>query len=257
MVGCAPALDLDQKADRTQSPPADARWLTLVVKPEGGLEPLPVSLEYESEKCEEARSYGVGGQSQSGTALMRASNFGKVELVREPADGEYKARLAIDAGGPCQWKLVSLETSFKYRSRNPLVNGREVVSHGNKIEFRSRKDSVRSPNVRMRFEYFPVVFVKDDPSKNEVRLQPKSGFFPPSFDPSASGTMSLEPRVFDDMAMTVRTAPGDSRSYLVTYPDGATGTSPYMDLVGVEDKRMQCLLSSGKRRCDEFSPRRR
>lgn len=256
MASCTSALDLDQKADRTQSPSANARWLTLIVNAEAGVEPLPVTLAYESEKCQEARSYGVGGQSQSGTALMRALNFEKVNLVREPAGDAYTARFAIDAGGSCQWRLVSLETSFKYKSRNPLAKGKEVISNRNKFEFRSEKNSVRTPNVKMTYAYFPVIFVKDDPSKNEVRLRAKSLFYPPSLDPSASGTMTLELKVFDDMAMTVRAAPQDSHRYLVTYPDGAIGTSSSGDVVGVEDERMQCLLSFGGARCAQYSPRK-
>jgi hypothetical protein len=257
LVGCTSASDLDRKADRTQSPTADARWLTLIVKAADGVEPQPVTLQYVSEKCKEATSYGVGGQSQSGTAMMRALNFEKIDLVREAAGDAYKARFAIDAGGACQWKLASLETSFKYRSSHRLVKGKEVISHRNEFNFRSAKDSIRTPNVRAEFVYFPVILVKDDPSKNEVRLRPKSLFFPPNLDPSTSGTMTLEVRVFEDMAMTVRAAPQDTHRYLVTYPDGATGTSPYMDMVGVEDARMQCLLSTGKKSCAEYDPRRR
>ena len=257
LAGCTSASDLDRKADRTQSPSADARWPTLIVKAVDGVEPQPVTLQYASEKCKEATHYGVGGQSQSGTAMMRALNFEKVELVRAASGNAYKARFAIDAGGACQWKLVSMETSFKYRSKHRLVKGKEVISHGNEFNFRSAKDAIRTPNVKAEFAYFPVILVKDDPSKNELRLRPKSLFFPPNLDPSASGTMTLEVRVVEDMAMTVRADPQESHRYLVTYPDGATGTSPYLDAVGVEDERMQCLLSAGKKSCAEYSPRRR
>lgn len=255
VAGCAATWDLDQKADRTQSPSSNARWLTLVMNAEDGVEPMPVTLEYESEKCKEPRSYGVGGQSQSGVTLMRALNFEKINLVREPASDTYKARFPIDAGGSCQWKLVSLETSFKYRSAHRLAQGKEAISNREKFRFRNEKDSVHSPNVRMRYAYFPVILMEDDPSNNKIRLQPKSLFFPPSFDPSASGMMILEVKVFGDMAMTVRTAPQDSRRYLVTYPDGATSTSSSRDTIGVEDERMQCLLSSGKQSCAQYVPK--
>lgn len=257
LVGCTSASDLDRKADRMQSPSADARWLTLIVKAADGVEPQPVTLQYASEKCKEATRYGVGGQSQSGTAMMRALNFEKVDLVREAAGDAYKARFAIDAGGACQWKLVSLETSFKYRSNHRLVKGKEVISHRNEFNFRSAKDAIRTPNVRAEFAYFPVIVLKDEPSKNELRLRPKSLFFPPNLDPSESGTMTLEVKVFEEMAMTVHADPHESYRYLVTYPDGATGTNTSIDTVGVEDARMQCLLSSGKKSCAEYSPRRR
>lgn len=257
IIGCTPAWDLDHKADRTQSPAKDARWLTLIVKAESGVEPQPVTLEYESEKCKEARSYGVGGQSQSGVALMRASNYEKISLVRAPESHVYQARFAIDAGGSCQWKLVSLETAFKYQSNHQLVKGKEAISHKAQFTFRNQKDSVRIPNLNVSYEYFPVIYIKDDPSENEFRLQAKSLFFPPSLDPSESGTMILKPKVFVDRAMTVREDPQDRRSYLVGYPDGATGTSSYRDGVGVEDERMQCLLSPAKRDCTQFNPIKR
>ncbi|MFE1570783.1 hypothetical protein [Comamonas odontotermitis] len=257
LVGCTPASNLDHKADRTQNPAKDARWLTLIVKAGDGIEPQPVTLEYESEKCEEPRSYGVGGQSQSGVALMRASHYEKISLDRAPENHVYKARFAIDAGGSCQWKLVSLETSFKYRSHHPLAQGKEAISNREKFAFRSEKDSVRTPNVRVNFEYFPVVYLHDHPSENRFRLQKKSMFFPPSLDPSESGTMTLEPKVFGDMAMTVGEDPQSRRNYVVAYPDGAKGTSWSRDVVGVEDKRMQCLLSPAKQNCARFSPIKR
>ncbi|RIX84706.1 hypothetical protein [Acidovorax cavernicola] len=256
LAGCASALDLDQKADRTQSPAANARWLTLVMKGNEGVEPLPVTLEYESEKCKEPRSYGVGGQSQSGTMLMRATHFEHVNLIKESVGDAYKARFAIDAGGSCQWKLVSLETSFKYRSNHPLAKGKEATSFRSRFRFGSEKNAVRTPGLRAELSYFPVIYIREDPSKNEVRLRSKSLFLPPSFDPPTSATLYLETNVFGDMAMTVRAAPQDRRSHLVTYPDGATGSSSSEGMVGVEDERMQCLLSSGKsqNRCAAYSP---
>jgi len=256
VASCTTAMDPGRKADRTQNPSADARWLTLVVNAGDGIEPQPVTLEYESEKCKEARSYGVGGQSRSGTASMRALSFEKVNLVREPGGNSFRAHFAIDAGGNCQWKLVSLEASFKYKSSHRLAEGKEAFSHRNRFDFRGGKDSVRSPNVRMQYAYFPVILVKDTPQENEVRLRAKSLFFPPSLDPSSSGTMLLELKVFGDMAMTVRADPQDSRRYLVTYPDGTTGASSSVDTIGVEDERMQCLLSSGKTLCASYSPRK-
>lgn len=254
MAGCTPALNLDHKADRTQSPAKDARWLTLIVKAEEGIEPQPVTLEYESEKCKEPRSYGVGGQSQSGVSLMRASQYEKISLDRAPENDVYKARFAIDAGGSCQWKLVSLEASFKYRSNHRLVKGKEAISYKEKFVFRNEKDSIRTPNVKARATYFPVIYVHDDPSENTFRLERKFMFFPPTLDPSESGTMTLEPKVFGDMAMTVSENPQSRRNYVVGYPDGAKGTSWSRDGVGVEDERMQCLLPPAKQNCDQFSP---
>lgn len=210
MVSCTSALGPGQEADRTQSPPTNARWLTLIMKAEDDVEPAPVSLKYESEKCKEVSHYGVGGQSQSGSTLMRALNFEKIDLVREPVSSTYKARIAIDAGGRCQWKLVSLETSIRYKSRNHLINGREVLSGRYELEFMNRKDSVRSSSARVQYSYIPVILVKGEPLKNEARLDLISGLIPPSFDPSTSITMTLEPKVFGDMAKTIRAAPKDA-----------------------------------------------
>ena len=251
------ASDAAEKADRTQNPSADARWLALIVKADVGVTPLPATLEYESEKCRELRSYGVGGQSQSGSTMMRALNFEHVDLVKEPEGSSYKARFAIDAGGRCEWKLVSLETSFVFKSSHPLAKGMEVRANRKTFSFRDRKDAVRAPNVRMQLPYFPVILVKDDPRQNELRLREKGLFIPPSFAPSASGMMILEWKVFDDKAMLVREDTESRYRYFVTYPDGATGTNTSVGQVGVEDERMQCLLTSGKQNCDQFAPRER
>lgn len=253
-MGCSFPASLDQDVDRGQSPTEGARWLTLIVQSNEGVEPQPVKLEYESDKCKERRTYGVGGQSQSGAALMKAKTFEEITLVGEAAAG-YKARFAIDAGGRCQWTLITLETSFKFTSKNHLVSENAVVSRRNKIDFRNEKNAVRLPNVKMRIAYFPVIELKDAPLSNTIRLQPASLFLPPSFDPSASGTMMLEVKVIDEMAMTVREDPKDRHRYLVTYPDGAKGASRWRDTVGVEDERMQCLISLPKKDCTSYGPR--
>lgn len=257
LAACSFAREPAPLADRTQDPPADARWVTLIVNAGEGLVPQPVALEYQSEKCEESRSYGVGGQSQSGTALMRAQNFEKVELVREATGNAYKARIAIDAGGPCQWKLVSLDASFRHQSRHPLVPGKEVSTLAKQFYFRSGRDAIRTPGVRVKLAYFPVIFLRDQPLPNEMRLQPLSLYLPTHLDPTGSLTLMLEPRVAADKAMVVRADPQDSRWYLMTYPDGATGRSYSRDVIGVEDERMQCLLSASAQNCERFSPRTR
>ena len=246
-----------EKADRTQNPPVDARWLELIMKTDAGVTPLPATLEYESGKCQEMRAYGVGGQSQSGSTMMRAQSFEHVDLVKEPEGHSYKARFAIDAGGRCEWKLVSLETSFMFKSSHPQAKGMEVRSNRATFTFRDRKDAVRAPNVRMKLTHFPVILVRDDPRQNELRLRAEGLFIPPSFDPSASGMMILEWKVLDGMAMLVREDAGSRYRYEVTYPDGATGTDTSVGQVGVDDERMQCLLKPGRRNCDEFAPRKR
>ena len=258
VMGCASATSDDaQSADRTQSPGADARWLTLIVKGSEGVTPQPVTLEYESEKCQESRPYGVGGQSQSGRTRMRAVNFEQIKLIKQPDGNDYKARFAIDAGGRCQWKLVSLEAAFVFRSGHAQANGKEVRSNRTTFSFRDRKDAVRAPNVRMQLPYFPVILVKDDPRQNELQLRSKGLILPPGFDPSASGMMILEWQVFDDKAMLVREDTESRYRYFVTYPDGATGTNTSLGQVGVDDERMQCLLTAEKKNCDLFVPRKR
>lgn len=242
LAGCASALDTSQKADRTQSPAADARWLTLAVTLPEGARPLPVKLHYDSARCKEPRSYGVGGQSQSGVAMMRASHYEDLELVKDPAGHQYKGHLAIDGGGPCQWMLTSLETAFTYTSRHPLVKGREVKANRISFEFAKAKDAIRAPNVRMVFPYVAVIITDDDASEKELRLAPLGFINPPTFDPSASGTMYLVFKVHDDNPITARPVPQDRYRYLVSYPDGSTSVSHSKNYVGVQDARIRCLI---------------
>lgn len=110
--------------------------------------------------------------------------------------------------------------------------------------------------MRVPLSYFPVILVGNTSSDTRIRLQARSLFLPPSLDPSASGILTLEPKVFDDMAMTVRADPQDRHRYRVTYPDGATSTSSSEGMVGVNDERMQCLLSSAKKDCAQYSPKK-
>ena len=250
MTAGAWARGLNPETDISQNPAADARWLTLMIEAHEGLELAPVSLEFEARKCEERRAYGVGGQSQSGTTMMKALNFEDIVLERQPDSHRYKARIALDAGGPCQWQLKTLETFFTYRSNLPQVKGQLAKSSRIKIEFRNSKKAERAPNTLMRLDYFPVIFLEDKPAENQLRLRGKTLFFPPDFDPSASGLMKINLKVHEDKVLKASRNPQRPSSYLLHYPDGSTlATTTSRDGVGVTDARMFCLLSA-KPSCD-------
>ncbi|MDR2299829.1 MAG: hypothetical protein LBE30_15965 [Comamonas sp.] len=247
----------EPEVDTRQSPAADARWLTLIVQAENDIAPQPVSLEYQAGQCTESRSYGVGGQSQSGRMQMPALHFEKITLSKQTSSQRYQARIALDAGGSCQWKLVGLSTQFKYTSQHAQTKGQELLSQRIKIAFADRKNAVRKLDVLMRFQYFPVIYLADNPAQNSIKLQ--SGGFPdlPSFDPAESGTLMLQFKVFNDLAMTARVDPQNPYLYLTTYPDGATGATTS---AGVMDERMICLMqtraagSTDLQRCNRYAP---
>ena len=247
----------ESEVDTRKSPPDNARWLTLIVQAEDDIAPQPVSLEYQAGQCSELRSYGVGGQSQSGRTRMPAVHFEKIDLSKEPSGQRYRARIALDAGGNCQWKLVGLSTQFKYTSPHAQTWGQELLSQRIQVVFADRKNAVRKLNVRMRFQYFPVIYLADKPEQNSIRLQ--SSGFPdlPSFDPEESGIMILQFKVFNDLAMTATADPQNRYLYRTTYPDGATGSA---NSVGVMDERMICLMETRAaggtdfQRCNRFAP---
>ena len=246
------AKGLNPDTDTSQSPAADARWLTLIFEAQEGLEPGPVTLEYEARKCMENRSYGVGGQSQSGTTKMKALDFEKPTLQRQPDSHNYQTRFALDAGGPCQWQLRAIETSFVYRSSLAQFRGQQLQSTWLKINFSDSKEAVRAPDTRITLDYFPVIFVEEKPAESELKLRAKTMFLPPDFDPSASGSLRLRIRMHEDKALTVSRDPKQRSSYLLHYPDGSTLTTNYRSGAGVDDARMRCLLSQRKQRCEQM-----
>ncbi len=246
------AAGLNPATDTRQSPAADARWLSLIVEAQEGLEPGPVSLEYEARQCMENRSYGVGGQSQSGTTKMKALNFEKPTLEKQAGSHNYQVRFALDAGGPCQWQLKAIETSFIYRSSLAQFRGQQLQSARLKINFRDSKKAVRSPDTRITLDYFPVIFVEEKPANSELKLRAKTVFLPPDFDPSALGSVRLRLRMHEDMALTVSRNPQQPSSYLLHYPDGSTLTTNNRSGAGIDDARMRCLLSQRKQRCDQM-----
>lgn len=247
----------ESEVDIRQSPPDNARWLTLIIQAEDDIAPQPVSLEYQAGQCTESRSYGVGGQSQSGRMQIPALHFEKITLSKQTSGQRYQSHIALDAGGICQWKLVGLSTQFKYTSQHAQTKGQELLSQRINIVFADRKDAVRNSDVRMRFQYFPVIYLADKHEQNRIRLQ--SGGFPdlPSFDPVESGIMMLQFQVFNDLAMTARADPQNRYLYRTTYPDGATGSTTS---VGMMDERMICLMQTRAagvtdfQRCKRFAP---
>lgn len=241
-----------QQADRTQAPPDNARWVTLIIQAQQGLEPLPITLQYESQKCTENRAYGVGGQSQSGSMQMRALSFEKPQWTNRAGSHDYQTSFAIDAGGPCQWQLQSLEFRLQYRSSNPLVKGQQAQSDRIDIRFRADKEALRRTNIRMTLDYSPLIIQGDDAAKNQLKLRSKMLFMLPSFDPPESGILMLRTKVFEDMTLTARQNPESRYDYLLQYPDGSSGKASSQDTIGVNDSRMQCLLETGKSSCSKY-----
>ncbi|MEG2047984.1 MAG: hypothetical protein RR100_14130 [Comamonas sp.] len=249
-AACTAALA--QEADRTQAPPDNARWVTLIVQAQEGLQPLPILLKYEAQKCKEERAYGVGGQSQSGSMQMPALNFEKPPWTKKAGSHDYQMSFAIDAGGGCQWQLQSLQFRLQYQSRDLRVKGQQAQSGQIDIDFRNDKSALRRANVRMKLDYFPVVVLDEDAAKNQLRLRAKMLYFLPHFDPQESGIIMLRTQVFEDMTLNARQSPESRYSYLLQYPDGSTGKASSQDTIGVEDSRMQCLLETGKSACSKY-----
>lgn len=252
LLGLFCSASFAQQADRTQHPAEDARWTTLIVQAQQGLEPQPITLQYESRKCKESRAYGVGGQSQSGSMQMPALSFEKPQWVKSAQSHEYKIRFAVDGGGPCQWQLQYFEFRLQYQSSNPLVKGQQAESARIRIEFRKDRAALRRSNVRMALDYFPVIVMDADAAKNQLKLRPKTLLMLPSFDPPESGVMLLQAKVFEDMALTARKSSENRYDYVLNYPDGSTGKASSQDTIGVDDSRMQCLLETGKSKCSKY-----
>ncbi|MDL5037009.1 hypothetical protein [Comamonas resistens] len=249
---CGPVFAVLAQVDRTHKPAEDARWITLIVQAQEGLQPLPISLKYEAQKCKEERPYGVGGQSQSGSMLMRALSFEKPSWTKKAGSHDYLLSFALDGGGDCQWQLQSLEFRLQYQSRDPRAKNQQAQSGQIDIDFRNDKSALRRADVRMKLDYFPVLVLGDDAAKNQLKLRAKMLYLLPHFDPPESGIIVLRSQVFEDMTLIARQSPEDRYSYLLQYPDGSTGKASSQDTIGVEDSRMQCLLETGKPVCGKY-----
>ncbi len=115
-TGCAESID------RTLSPPSDTHWVNVEVKnPSPWTRPFPLEVLYISNTCK--RHFL---SMRDGTRYEKVGyNPIKIPLQQQGNSNLWRARVAMNGGGSCDWKLSEFDLGIEYTDATHL--GKDLV----------------------------------------------------------------------------------------------------------------------------------
>ncbi|MGP6471346.1 hypothetical protein [Rahnella aceris] len=218
------------KTDQTLSPPENARRVTIVVRVPEGITLLPLQMLYRSERCK-TKSYNSSNEAYE----IRGYN-GFMQAFSTIANSNVRQqRIAIDGGGPCQWRLNSIKVSFKIADGNPLVKGKEVFAtnyifdfddYGFSDGYGTGRAKEVSGDLDLKTNFFPMIFI------NNLFKSTSLQFFGGDTDyeqwtrrykSSNTNRIYIEPIIHMNKPVILETPNPPPGNTVATYPDGSTG----------------------------------
>ncbi|MEB6858589.1 hypothetical protein NA898_15750 [Proteus cibi] len=164
--GCAPRSD----KNKTLSPPADTKWVTIGIKLPAGIEALPLNVLYRSDICQRAQ-YNSAGEKE----YIPGFNPNTVGLKQQGNSDIYQAQIALNGGGSCQWQLSEVWMSIIYKKTlNTYSDFKPIPSDRLILIFKDHnyrppeliKNLIKNGTIKM--DYYPLVV--DDEFINEKNI---------------------------------------------------------------------------------------
>lgn len=119
MLGALAALN-GCAMDRSFSPPAENQYVTVAVKVSSDLKARPMKVMYRSAVCTEPSYDGNFNRTD-----LEGHYVVELQPQRRAETDVYEARLAIDGGGACQWRLSNATFGVFYSK--PEFSGEQVT----------------------------------------------------------------------------------------------------------------------------------
>ncbi|MCG8159126.1 hypothetical protein JMY81_23535 [Brenneria goodwinii] len=133
LLGIAPLAACAPKRDLTLSPPENTQWVDIEVVAPPNTTAFPLNALYRSSVCLHERR-------QADMSKVKSRGYNPVHMALQPDAGGrvYRQRVAVDGGGPCEWKLSMITLGIKYSRTDHLVKNAEVgPGSGLKVAFDS------------------------------------------------------------------------------------------------------------------------
>ncbi|ECY8308822.1 hypothetical protein F7M78_24015, partial [Salmonella enterica subsp. enterica serovar Typhimurium] len=118
LSGCA------SRPDYTLAPSADAERVTVAVTLPPETEVLPLDVLYRSETC---RKEVYDNTSASHVTTVRGVNPRLVALGQADSAGRREAKIAINGGGKCGWRLSAIRVDIQMKGDAPLAAGKHII----------------------------------------------------------------------------------------------------------------------------------
>jgi hypothetical protein len=112
--------------DRSLAPPPESQYVTVTVRVPPNFEAETMQVTYRSAVCKRRRSNSAGG-------FFEIDGFHNIEIRPRRIENtdRYTAKLEVDGGGQCQWRLSN--TTFGVTHPDPNVYGANWVAGGGSV----------------------------------------------------------------------------------------------------------------------------
>ncbi len=159
LSGCA------SRPDYTLNPPASSEWVTVTVKLPPQTEVTPMDVLYRSDKCQR-EDYDSTTESH----IRKERGFNpRVERMTQQGRGDiWEARIALDGGGRCEWKLSTVRVDLQLINNTSLTKGKDITSTSYVFAFDDEfysggglpglKKDVRG-NLNINTDFFPMIYI--------------------------------------------------------------------------------------------------
>ena len=227
LSGCA------SRPDFTINPPASTEWVTVAVKLPPETEVIPMDVLYRSETC---RKEVYDNTTESHVTAVRGLNPKLVTLQPQGNGDIRQARVAVDGGGRCEWKLSAIRVDIQLKGDDPLASGKHILPTSYVFGFddqaygsgegSGRKREVHG-DLTLKNELFPMTVFNRVFNENTIALfggdtnYEKWSRHYRLFD---SKHILIEPVLYSKKIVSLETPKSrkDSPGMTVLYPDGST-----------------------------------
>jgi len=207
-------------------PPTDTKWVNVEIKnPSPYTKPFPLEVVYISHKCMKSRINGVDGSREEKPAY----NPVKIPLQQQESSNIWHAKVAMNGGGSCEWKLSEFNLGIEYIDATHLgvgiVPGAPVGASFafDDIAARNGQFDFFSGSISLSPVYFPVIQEENSPDKKMANLFGKDDFISMrSLKNLEDITIKYNP-FLNEKKITRMIAPKENKHgvfYTFIYPDG-------------------------------------
>lgn len=125
------ASSCSSRPDRSLNPPDRAEWVTVTVKLPAETEVIPMDVLYRSDKCQREV---YDETTESHRSMERGVNPRLIDMTPQGI-GIWQARIALDGGGKCEWKLSAFRVGIKPSKSLALTEGKKVLATNYVFDF--------------------------------------------------------------------------------------------------------------------------